>query len=521
MTIVYILILLIAIVFVHDAFISKKHTILRNFPVIGWGRFLIEKLGPELRQYIIETNRSGSPFSRVFRSYIYASAKKQNNNNGFGSDADFKADGHFFIKHSAFPFVVDKNHLNKANPDFLPCAKTIGKYHNRKFKYHPNSIVNISAMSYGALGRKATEANNRGAAMAGAYHNTGEGGFSPYHNKGADVVFQIGTAYYGCRDKEGKFDMNLLVSLCKEHRNIRMIEIKLSQGAKPGKGGILPAEKVTPEIAKVRGIKPYTPSVSPGNHTAFTNTEELVLFIEKVAKETGLPVGIKSAIGHTDFWWDLVYYMKKHNGGPDFITIDGSEGGTGAAPAAFADNISLPLDLAFTNVYKIFASEEMADNIVFIASGKLGFPSAAVKAFAMGADMINLAREILMSVGCIQAQRCHTGNCPAGITTHKWWLQRGFDIDDKKERAYNYITTLRKDILDITHACGYEHPTQFKPFDVVVNVQGQSKPVSLEELYEIKKSTIYFNGTNNLYETMKKVESENIQQGWTEGYYKF
>ena len=507
MTAVYIILGVLAIVFIHDAFINKKHTILRNFPVIGWGRFIIERLGPELRQYIVETNRNGSPFNRIFRSYIYASAKKQNNNSGFGSDADFKADGHFFIKQSTFPYVVKDGHVNHTSPDFLPCAKIIGKHNNRKRQYIPKSVINISAMSYGALGRKATEANNRGALKAGAYHNTGEGGYSEFHNTGADVTFQIGTAYYGCRDKDGNFDMKALVELCEKHKNIRMIEIKLSQGAKPGKGGILPAEKVTPEIAKVRGIKPYTPSVSPGHHSAFSNEEELVLFIEKIADATGLPVGIKSAVGNMDFWHTLVYYMQKHNGGPDFITIDGGEGGTGAAPSAFADNVSLPFDLAFSSVYNVFKSYEMCDNITFIASAKLGFPSNAVKAFALGADMINLAREILMSAGCIQAQRCHTGNCPAGIATHKWWLQKGFDIDSKKDRVYNYITTLRKDILDLTHACGYEHPTQFKMSDVLMNVSGKEKPISLQEIYGYEKSTVYFNGMEEIKSNINKSET--------------
>ena len=219
MTAVYIILGVLAIVFIHDAFINKKHTILRNFPVIGWGRFIIERLGPELRQYIVETNRNGSPFNRIFRSYIYASAKKQNNNSGFGSDADFKADGHFFIKQSTFPYVVKDGHVNHTSPDFLPCAKIIGKHNNRKRQYIPKSVINISAMSYGALGRKATEANNRGALKAGAYHNTGEGGYSEFHNTGADVTFQIGTAYYGCRDKDGNFDMKALVELCEKHKN--------------------------------------------------------------------------------------------------------------------------------------------------------------------------------------------------------------------------------------------------------------------------------------------------------------
>jgi glutamate synthase domain-containing protein 2 len=358
---------------------------------------------------------------------------------------------------------------------------------HREKPYYPKSVINISGMSYGAIGKKATQANNMGAGLAGAYHNTGEGGFSEYHDTGADVVFQIGTAYYGCRDEKENFSMDELVKLVKNHPKIKMIEIKLSQGAKPGKGGILPAEKVTSEIAKVRGIKPHTASISPGYHTAFSSAGELVTFIEWISERTGLPVGIKSAVGKLDFWHQLAYEMKTSGRGPDFITIDGGEGGTGAAPAAFADNVSLPFEIAFTSIYKIFLTNGLAKKTVFIGSAKLGTPSNAVKAFAMGVDMINVAREILMSVGCIQAQKCHTGNCPAGIATHKWWLQKGFDVDSKKHRAENYIRALRKDILEITHALGYEHPAQIRMNDVVVNNNDSFAEKTLSDIYLYEK----------------------------------
>lgn len=489
MTVALILILSISLlvvgIFIHDVFINKKHTILSNFPVIGHFRYGLEKIGPELRQYLVAQNREEQPFNRVERSYIYASAKKQNNMQGFGSDADFRKPGHFFFKQSTFPYRVKEGHPNFDKPDYIPCAKVVGKH--RKKPYYPKSVINISGMSYGAIGKNATQANNMGAGLAGAYHNTGEGGFSEYHDTGADVVFQIGTAYYGCRDEKGNFSMDELVKLVESHPKIRMIEIKLSQGAKPGKGGILPAEKVTPEIANVRGIKPYTASVSPGYHTAFSSTGELITFIEWISECTGLPVGIKSAVGKLDFWHQLAYEMQVTGRGPDFITIDGGEGGTGAAPAAFADNVSLPFEVAFTSVYKIFLKNRLAQKVVFIGSAKLGTPSNATKAFAMGVDMINVAREVLMSVGCIQAQKCHTGNCPAGIATHKWWLQKGFDVDSKKHRAENYIRALRKDILEITHALGYEHPAQIKMTDVVVNDKDGFAEKTLNDIYLYEK----------------------------------
>lgn len=483
-------------VFIHDRFIQTKHTLLKNYPVIGWGRYLIELLGPELRQYIVASNREEKPFNRVQRSYVYASAKKENSMQGFGSDADFSKNGHFFLKNSVFPYRVENNHINSIKKDFAPCAKVIGNFHNRKKPYHPKSIVNISAMSFGALGSGATKANNLGAAIAGCYHNTGEGGFSQYHNNGADVVFQIGTAYYGCRDEQGKFSMDELVTLITNHPNIKMIEIKLSQGAKPGKGGILPGDKVTKEIADIRKIKVGEDSISPGYHSEFSTAEELVNFIEKIAAATGLPVGIKSAIGHDTFWWNLVYRMKDTGKGPDFITIDGGEGGTGAAPAAFADNVSLPFDVAFTTVYKIFKHYNYEKNIAFIASAKLGLPSDAVKAFALGADMINMAREILMAGGCLQTQKCHTGNCPTLIATNK--NQHLYNVPDKMRRVANFVSTLRKDILELTHACGYEHPCQFTTDDVVVNVKESSLPVTLTKIYGYEKTKVNFYNMNDL-----------------------
>lgn len=521
MVISLIIIGFLSIVFIHDRFIQKKHTILKNYPIIGWGRYIIEKIGPELRQYVVAHNREEKPFNRIQRSYIYASAKKQNNMQGFGSDADFSRPGHFFIKHSAFPFRVTEAHINHEQKDFVPCAKIVGEYNNRRKPFHPKSIVNISAMSYGALGHAATTANNIGAKLSGAYHNTGEGGFSQYHDNGADVVFQIGTAYYGCRDDKGNFNMMELLSLVKKNKNIKMIEIKLSQGAKPGKGGILPAEKVTPEIAKIRGIKAGEASVSPGYHTAFSNTKELVKFIEEIADLTGLPVGIKSAVGETKFWYDLIFYMKELKGGPDFITIDGGEGGTGAAPAAFADHVSFPFDIGFSTVYKIFKENNMEKNVTFIASAKLGLPAEAVRAFAMGADMINMAREILIAGGCIQAQQCHTGNCPTLIATNK--KQHLYNIEDKSKRVAQFISTLRKDILEITHALGYEHPCQIKMEDIDMNVEGSKMPQSLDKIYDYKKTTVSFATMNYLTEehaerNIFKNKVEGISKGKNNGH---
>ena len=515
-TLIVILVLLSGL-FIHDRFIQDKHIILTKYPVVGHLRFLFESIGPEMRQYFVAGNREERPFNRIQRAYIYASSKNQNNMQGFGSDADFVRTGHFFIKQATFPYRVEDNHINHENKDFLPCAKIIGAYNRREKPFHPKSVINISAMSYGALGSGATESNNRGAGLSNAYHNTGEGGFSPYHNTGADVVFQIGTAYYGCRDDKGKFSMHELIKLTAENKNIKMIEIKLSQGAKPGKGGILPAEKVTKEIAAIRKIKAGEASISPGFHTAFSNTKSLVMFIEEIAKNTGLPVGIKSAIGQEDFWVELLFFMKEYNCGPDFITIDGGEGGTGAAPAAFADHVSLPFDVAFSKVYKLFQRAEVENRVVFIASGKLGLPAEAIKAFALGADMINMAREILLANGCIQAQKCHTGSCPTLIASNK--SQHLYNVEYKSQRVANFIKTLRKDILEITHACGYEHPCQIKTEDIDINVVSSNLPVKLDELYGYQKSTVSFASMEflkpeHIERNIGKLHVENIAAGF-------
>jgi glutamate synthase domain-containing protein 2 len=489
MNMMYIVLGLVLLVVIYDIF-NRKHTIKSNFPLIGRLRYFLEKIGPELRQYWVAGNREESPFDRVWRNYIYASSKKQNNLTGFGSDADFNKSGHFFIKTSAFPTNI-KNTINAVAPDALPCAKTIGEKRAKPFR--PNSVINISAMSYGSLGGRATKANNEGAGHAKAYHNTGEGGYSPeHHGSATDVVFHIGTGYFGCgktnRKGERVFDIEKLSDLVYNHNNIRMIEVKLSQGAKPGHGGILPGKKVTKKIAEIRGIEIGKDVHSPAYHTAFSNVDEMIDFIELIAKETGLPVGIKSAVGKLEFWNELAEKMKKGKG-PDFITIDGGEGGTGAAPAAFADNMSLPLDDAFTSVYKIFQLRGAMDNLVWIASGKLGHPTRAAKAFAMGADIINIAREVMISAGCIQAQICHTGNCPAGIATHKWWLEKGVDVQKKGERVGNFINTLKRDLVQVTHAAGYTHPCEFDTSDVVVTGDNSARK-SLEEIYGYKKTKV-------------------------------
>lgn len=492
--------LFLVLVAIHDVFIQKKHTIKHNFPVVGHLRYMLEKIGPELRQYIVANNREELPFNRSQRSWVYASSKRQNNLGGFGTDQDIYKAGHVFINPTLFPYSPQNEHPNKKDPSFVPCAKVIGLHNKRKRPYRPYSIANISGMSYGSLSATAVESLNKGALKVGCYQNTGEGALSQYHKFGADVIFHFGTGYFGVRDQNGNFSMPKLVDLVQENPFVRAIDVKLSQGAKPGKGGILPGKKITPEIAKIRGLEAGKDAISPVTHSAFKNVPQMLDFFEEIADKTGLPVGFKAAVGKLDEWYILADEMEKRGIGPDFITIDGGEGGTGAAPPAFADSVSLPFIFAFSSVYKIFAERGLTDRIVFMASGKLGFPASALMAMAMGADVINVAREAMMSIGCIQAQVCHTNTCPAGVATQNKWLQSGIDPTLKSERLYNYIKTLRKEMLEITHACGYEHPSQMKMTDVDISMGDNNLTKNLLEVYGYNKIPVQFNGMQSLYD---------------------
>ena len=483
---------------------QKKHTIKRNFPLVGRGRYIAEKFGPPIRQYFISNNREELPFNRGQRAWIYASSKGQNNYQGFGTDKDLFAPNHVFINPKMFPYRVATDHINNKDHFFLPCAKVIGLRHGRKKPFRPYSMINISAMSYGSLSKQAQESLNVGASMVGAYHNTGEGGLSPYHQKGADVIFQIGTGYFGCgkSDESGTryFDFDILHELVlNKYSKVKALEIKLSQGAKPGHGGVLPAAKNTVEIAAIRGVKPHTDVLSPAHHTAFGNVRELVDFIEDLAAKTGLPVGIKSAVGDLGYWYELVDIMKKENKGPDFITIDGGEGGTGAAPPSFADHVALPWVFGFSEVYQVFQKAELTKDIVFIGSGKLGFPSEVLKAISMGADAVNVAREAMLSIGCIQAQECHTGKCPTGIATQNKWLSGGIDPTLKSVRLGNFINTLRKETLEMVHACGYEHPCQMKMKDIDMSCGDNNRTVTMVEAFKYEKDDVPFSSMQELY----------------------
>ncbi len=489
---------ILLVVAIRDVFFNKRHIISHNFPIVGHFRYMLESIGPELRQYIVANNREELPFNRIERGWIYASAKNENNYEGFGTDRDIYEPNYIFINNAMIPHLVQKSNPNYKNPYFVPCAKLMGEFRKRRRPYRPASVINVSAMSFGSLSARAIESLNKGCALAYCYHNTGEGGFSPYHNTGADVIFHFGTGYFGVRDENGEFSLEKLVELVNKNPQIRAIEIKLSQGAKPGKGGVLPGSKITQEISDIRHVPLGKDVLSPPNHSAFEGVDGLVDFVEKIADATGLPVGIKSAVGKLGEWEQLAKLMKETERGPDFITIDGGEGGTGASPPSFADHVSLPWLFGFAEVYKIFKKHDICDHVVFIGSGKLGFPARAAMAFSMGADLVNVAREAMLSIGCIQAKVCHTNTCPTGVATQNKWLQSGINIKDKSIRAHFYFKNFRKELLEMTHACGYEHPCQFTMNDVDMTVGDKNLVKTLAETFMYHKCKVPFESVRAL-----------------------
>jgi glutamate synthase domain-containing protein 2 len=462
--------------------LQREHAVLRNFPVVGHARYLLESIGPELRQYLVAGNNEERPFTRDQRRWVYASAKKQNNYFGFGTDNDLEyTAGYPVIKHRTFGRAVPASTVQAGHEVDLPGAKVLGAARGRAGAFRPASVINISAMSFGSLSGAAVEALNRGAALAGCLQNTGEGGLSVHHRHGGELVFQIGTAYFGCRDAQGRFDLARLKDLV-AGAPVRALEIKLSQGAKPGLGGVLPGPKVSAEIAAARGVPQGVDCVSPSRHAEFSDTDSLLDWVELLAAETGLPVGIKSAVGDLDFWDELTALMSTTGRGVDFVTIDGGEGGTGAAPLIFTDSVSLPFQLGFARVYSTFARAGLHEQVTFIGGGKLGLPDNAIVAFALGCDLVNVAREAMLAIGCIQAQKCHTDTCPTGVATQNAWLAHGLDPALKSVRVANYIATLRRDLVKVAEACGVEHPGLIES-DAVEILDGRTSSTPLRDVY--------------------------------------
>jgi glutamate synthase domain-containing protein 2 len=465
----------------HDA-LQRRHAILRNFPLVGHARYLLERIGPELRQYIVAGNDDERPFSRDQRRWVYASAKLENNYFGFGTDNDIeRTPGYVIVNHRTFGRTAAPTAAHAGEEAWLPCAKVLGAARGRRHAFRPDSVVNISGMSFGALSGNAIEALNRGAALACCLQNTGEGSISPHHRHGGELIYQLGTGYFGSRDERGRFDLARLKDTVAS-APVRALEVKLSQGAKPGLGGVLPAAKVSAEIAATRGVPRGVDCISPSRHAAFSDVDSMLDFVEMLADATGLPVGIKSAVGDLSFWRELVRQMAGTGRGVDFVNVDGGEGGTGASPLVFTDTVSMPFRLGFSRVYKIFAEAGLHEDVVFEGGGKLGLPENAVVAFALGADLINVGREAMFAIGCVQAQKCHTDTCPTGVATQNKWLSHGLDPTLKSVRCANYVRTLRRDLLKLAEATGVEHPGLIGSTAVEI-LTGQSVATPLHEVY--------------------------------------
>lgn len=428
---------------------QKSKTIKRNFPVIGRMRYWAEWMRPKIYQYFIESDTDGTPFSRLNRNVIYQRSKKVTDTTPFGTQLNVYEVGYEWMNHSIIP--LDHHKLNP-NP-----RVTVGGPECKQ--PYSASIYNISAMSYGSLSQNAIMALNGGAALGGFAHNTGEGGLSPYHLKpGGDIIWQIGTGYFGCRNEDGTFNRDLFKEKAATPA-VKMIEIKLSQGAKPGHGGILPARKVTEEIAKIRNVPMGKDVISPPYHRAFTTPVEMLHFIKDLRELSGgKPIGFKLCIGNKGQFLAICKAMVKTGIMPDFITVDGGEGGTGAAPLEFSNSVGMPLREALAFVYDSLNGFSMKQHIKIIASGKVATGFDLVKNLALGADMCNSARAMMLALGCIQALECNTNHCPTGVATQDKYLMRGLDVNDKKVRVCNFHHETVKSALELIAASGVEHP---------------------------------------------------------------
>ncbi|NOX85337.1 MAG: FMN-binding glutamate synthase family protein [Chlorobi bacterium] len=433
--------------------IQKKQSILRNFPIIGHGRYLLESLRPEIMQYFVETDTEGRPINRIFRSLIYQRAKKVNDTSPFGTQMDVYKVGYEWMDHSIY---AKKPDLEKG----FPRVKIGGPDCTRPYDA---SLLNISAMSFGALSKNAVMALNKGAKMGNFAQNTGEGGLSEFHLKhGGDIVWQIGTGYFGCRDENGNFASELFREKA-TLPNVKMIEIKISQGAKPGHGGILPAPKNTPEIAAIRGVEPHTDVHSPPAHTAFSTPVEMMQFVKKLRELSGgKPTGFKLCIGKKNEFDEICKAMKKTGIKPDFITIDGGEGGTGAAPVEFSNSLGMPLREGLAFAYDTLTRYNLKKDIKLIASGKIlsGFHIARV--LALGADLCNSARAMMMAIGCIQALQCNKNTCPVGVATQDKQLVKGLNIEDKSLRVFNYHHETLHSFAEMIAAAGFSKPSDIR-----------------------------------------------------------
>ncbi len=486
----------IIILFLHDI-LQSENPIQRRFPVLYWGRWVAVKLGPLFRQYWFTADLEEKPFDRITRNWVYATSKGKKNTIGFGSQVDFDAVGTYIVMPSIFG---KKGSGEKYN-------RIIGENSNIKYPVKLKHFVNISAMSYGSLSARAVSALNKGSGISGILHNTGEGGLAPYHNRGGDVIFQIGTGKFGCRDENGDFSDELYAKIANQ-KHVKMTELKLMQGAKPGKGGILPKTKITKEIAEIRNVKMGEDVLSPPRHSEFDNLEGLFDFIGRLRKISKKPVGIKIVVGHTEDVENIAKEMAKNpENSPDFISIDGGEGGTGAAPLVLASHAGVPMKQAVAITDWAMRKHGVRSNVHLFASGQIATPIDVVVAMALGADGVNIARGFMLSLGCIQALDCNSNRCPTGIATQDPMLQRTLDVNAAAERVANYVKTLEKEVYMLCESCGYSSPDEMTADDVMV----VTSPGHLDFLSELHATSAW--------ESAKELEKAKLA-GMTVGEYK-
>ncbi len=461
----------IIVLWIYDL-LQKKHTILRNFPVLGHIRYILEFIRPEIQQYFIASDEDERPFNREVRSIIYQRAKNVRDTVPFGTRYDIKAIGYTWVLHSLTP-----KHISEVEPRIIVGGPDCKKPYSA-------SRLNISAMSFGALSANAIMALNKGAKIGGFAHNTGEGGLSPYHLQGADVIWQLGTAYFGCRNDQGQFDDSQFIAEANRDE-VKMIEIKLSQGAKPSEGGILPAAKVTQEIATVRKVKMGHDVISPAAHSAFDTPKGLLQFIKKLRDLTGgKPIGFKLCIGRKEEFLGICKAMLETGILPDFITVDGAEGGTGAAPLEFTNHVGEPLETGLIFVRNCLVGINLRDKIRIICSGKVATGFDMVEKIALGADMCNSGRAMMMSVGCVQSMQCNANTCPTGVATQNKRLQYGLVVDEKKYGAANYHKNTIISFLTLIGAIGLSSPSDLKPHLIMRRIsENCAKP--FDEIYDL------------------------------------
>ncbi len=464
---------------------QKQHSILRNYPLLGHLRFFFESIRPEMMQYFVETDEEGRPYNRTQRTAVYERAKNDEDVKPFGTELDVYGIEYEYISHSIAP-KPKQDHSFRVTVGNGQCSRP-----------YEASVLNISAMSFGALSPNALESLNKGAKMGGFYHDTGEGGVSPYHRKhGGDLTWEVGTGYFGCRDADGRFDPEMFRETAALEQ-IKMVEIKVSQGAKAGHGGVLPGAKVDEEIARVRGVPVGKDCISPAYHTAFSTPTGLLEFTAKLRELSGgKPAGFKLCIGRPHEFLAVCKAMHTTGLYPDFIVIDGAEGGTGAGPVEFLDHMGVPLTEGLLFAQNALVGMDVRKHVRLAASGKVATAFNIAQRMAMGADWCNAARAFMFAVGCIQAERCHTNTCPVGVATQNPKLFRGLVVSDKSERVRNYHCNTLEALAEVTAAAGLMHPSEFNPWHIARRVTPTDvRPYA--EIYEFLKPGELLDGSEH------------------------